>query len=160
MFMSFVLVRLNRFFSNHFRSWRRTIPNTNQGCFRYRLAVLFFYHKSSVAICPHSRSWGNKVKRMLCYHLIMTTYSLFTAAPSPSILGSLSKDVFEQRTSTGSEAYLSICLDTNKFVFSLIKMIFSRVWTKPLPNDAKSPLPVDSVAYSLLFEGSGRLYTG
>ena len=103
-FMSLVLVRLNRFFSNHFRSWRRTIPNTNQGCFRFWLAVLFFYHKTSVAICPHSRSWGNKVKRMLCYHLIMTTYSLCTAAPSPSILGSLSKDVFERRTSTGNEA--------------------------------------------------------
>ena len=98
---------------------------------------------------------------MLCYHLIMTTYSLCTAAPSPSILGSLSKDVFEHRTSTGRGAfYLSICLDANKFVFSLIKMIYSRVSTKPLPNDAKRPLPVDSVAYSLLFEGSGRLYTG
>ena len=63
-------------------------------------------------------------------------------------LGSLSKDVFEQRTSTGSEAFsLFICFDTNKFVllsfFSLIKTIYPRVSTKPLPNDAKSPLPVD-----------------
>ena len=63
-------------------------------------------------------------------------------------LGSLSKDVFEQCTSTGSEAIsLFICLDANKFVllsfFSLIKTIYPRVSTKPLPNDAKSPLPVD-----------------
>ena len=40
-----------------------------------------------------------------------------------------------------------VCLDTNKFVlltfFSLIKMIYPRLLTKPLPNDAKSPLPVD-----------------
>ena len=63
-------------------------------------------------------------------------------------LGSLSKDVFEPRTSTGSEAFsLFIYLGANKFVllsfFSLIKTIYQRVSTKPLPNDAKSPLPVD-----------------
>ena len=63
-------------------------------------------------------------------------------------MGSLSKDVFERRTSTGSEAFsLFICLGANKFVllsvFSLIKTIYQRVSTKPLPNDAKSPLPVD-----------------
>ena len=51
-------------------------------------------------------------------------------------------------TSTGSEAFsLFICLDANKFVllsfFSLIKTIYPRVSTKPLPSDAKSPLPVD-----------------
>ena len=56
--------------------------------------------------------------------------------------------MFERRTSTGSEAFsLFICLDANKFVllsvFSLIKTINPRVSTKPLPNDAKSPLPVD-----------------
>ena len=63
-------------------------------------------------------------------------------------LGSLSKDVFEGRTSTGSEPFsLFICLDANKFVllsfFSLIKRIYPRVSNKPLPNDAKGPLPVD-----------------
>ena len=63
-------------------------------------------------------------------------------------LGTLSKDVFERRTSTGSEALsLFICLDANKLVllsfFSLLKTIYPRVSTKPLPNDAKSPLPVD-----------------
>ena len=65
-----------------------------------------------------------------------------------SLLGSLSKDVFERRTSTGSEAFsLFICLDANKFVllsfFSLLKTIYPRVSTKTLPNDTKSPLPVD-----------------
>ena len=64
------------------------------------------------------------------------------------VLGSLSKDVFERRTSTGSEAFfLFICLDANKFVlltfFSLTKTSYPRVSTKPLPNDAKSPYPVD-----------------
>ena len=64
------------------------------------------------------------------------------------LLGSLSNSVFERRTSTGSEAFsLLICRDDKKFVllsfFSLIKTIYSRVSTKPLPNDAKSPLSVD-----------------
>ena len=30
-----------------------------------------------------------------------------------------------------------------KVPFSVIKTIYPRVWTKPLPNDAKSPLPVN-----------------
>ena len=65
-----------------------------------------------------------------------------------SILESLSKDVFERRTSTGSEVFsLTICLDAKKFVlisfFSLIRTIYLRVSTKPPPNDAKRPLPVD-----------------
>ena len=56
--------------------------------------------------------------------------------------------IFERRTSTGSGAFsFFISLDANKFVlqnfFSLIKTVYSRVSTKPLPNDAKSPLPVD-----------------
>ena len=64
------------------------------------------------------------------------------------LIGNLSKDVFERRTSTGSEAFsLLICLDANKFVllsfFSLIKTIYQRVSTEPLPNDAKSSLPVE-----------------
>ena len=67
---------------------------------------------------------------------------------SVEVLGNLSKDVFERRTSTGSEVFsLLICLDANKFVLlsfsSLIKTIYPRFSTEPLPNDAKSPLPVD-----------------
>ena len=72
----------------------------------------------------------------------------FTCVNEIEAIGTLSKDVFEQRTSTGSEAFsLFICVDAHKFVllsfFSLIKTIYLRVSTKPLPNDAKSPLPVD-----------------
>ena len=53
-----------------------------------------------------------------------------------------------RRTSTGSEAFfLFICLEDIKFslltFFSLLKTIYPRVLTKPLPNDAKRPLPVD-----------------
>ena len=64
------------------------------------------------------------------------------------LLGNLSKDVFERRTSTGSEVFsLTICLDAKKLVlisfFSLIRAIYLRVSTKPPPNDAKRPLPVD-----------------
>ena len=71
-------------------------------------------------------------------------------------IGTLSKDVFEQRTSTGSEALsLFICLDANKLVllsfFSLLKTIYPRVSSKPLPNDAKSPLPVDVRRSKTLF---------
>ena len=63
-------------------------------------------------------------------------------------IGTLSKDVFERRTSTGSEAFsLFICLDADKLVllsfFSLLKTIYPRVSTKPLLNDAKSSHPVD-----------------
>ena len=64
------------------------------------------------------------------------------------LIGSLSKDVFEGRTSTRSEPFsLFICLDANKFVllsfFSLMRRIYPRVSNKPLPNNAKGPLPVD-----------------
>ena len=70
------------------------------------------------------------------------------AAVAQETLGNLSKDVFERRTSTGSEAFsLFICLDAIKVslstFFSLLKTIYPRVLTKPLPSDAKSPLPVD-----------------
>ena len=66
----------------------------------------------------------------------------------PVIIESLSKDIFERRTSTGSEVFsLTICLDAKKFIlisfFSLIRTIYPRVSTKPPPSDAKRPLPVD-----------------
>ena len=75
-----------------------------------------------------------------------------TEATTPNFLGptieSLSKDVFERHTSTGSEVFsLTICLEAKKFIlisfFSLIRTIYPRVSTKTPPNDAKSPLPVD-----------------
>ena len=72
------------------------------------------------------------------------------------ILGNLSKDVFERRTLTRSEALpLFICLDSNKFVmlssFSLINAVYPRVSTKPLTNDAKCLLPVDVRRSKILF---------
>ena len=68
--------------------------------------------------------------------------------PKMQRLESLSKDVFERRTSTGSEVFsLTICLDAKNLVlisfFSLIRKIYLKVSTKPPPNDAKRPLPVD-----------------
>ena len=88
----------------------------------------------------------------MCHGWLFHFVSLFVSLPtytSPKpTLGNLSKDVFERRTSTGSEAFfLFICLDAIKFslltFFSLLKTIYPRVLTKPLPSDAKSSLPVD-----------------
>ena len=80
-------------------------------------------------------------------YLLLTQGALLGSFIS-DLLGTLSKDVFEPRTSTGSEAFsLFICLDANKLVllsfFSLLKTIYPRVSTKSFPSDAKSPLPVD-----------------
>ena len=80
--------------------------------------------------------------------MMMMRTTTTTTTTMMMIIGSLSKDVFEGRTSTGSEPFsLFICLDANKFVllsfFSLIKRIYPRVSNKPLLNDAKGPLPVD-----------------
>ena len=63
--------------------------------------------------------------------------------PSPQTLCSLSKDVFEQRTSTGSKAFsLLICLDGyNKFVLlnfsTLIETLCPKIWAQPLPMNGK-----------------------
>ena len=67
------------------------------------------------------------------------------------LLGSLSNDVFERRTSTGSEPFsLFICLDANKLVllsfFSLLKTIYLRVSTKPFPVMQKVHFRLTSVA--------------
>ena len=78
------------------------------------------------------------------------TYGFFEVlvAVAVAVVVNLSKDVFKRRTSTGSEVFsLTICLDAKKLVlisfFSLIRTIYLRVSTKPPPNDAKRPLPVD-----------------
>ena len=56
---------------------------------------------------------------------------------------SLSKDVFERRTSIGSEDFsLFICLDANKFVL-LSFFCLPESFNQSLPRDAKSPLPVE-----------------
>ena len=89
----------------------------------------------------HERNF--RLKHYDCFN--RTTFS---DVPLLLKLGSLSEDVFEPCTSTGSEAFsLFICLEADKFAllssFSLIKRIYPRFWTKPLPNDAKISLPVD-----------------
>ena len=86
---------------------------------------------------------GNHLKKICIF--VATSAGLGSCQMA---IGTLSKDDFERRTSTGSEAFsLFICLDANKLVllsfFSLLKTNYPRVSTKPLPNDAKSPLPVD-----------------
>ena len=63
------------------------------------------------------------------------------------ITGSLSSEVFERRTSTGSEPfYLLICLDATKFVllvvFTLIETFCPKICSKSRLKSAKSPLPV------------------
>ena len=85
---------------------------------------------------------------MISFMLINKLIECISISSGDHLLGSLSKDVFERRMSTGSEAFsLFICLDANKLVLlsfvSLLKTIYPRVLTKPLPNDAKSPLQVD-----------------
>ena len=73
----------------------------------------------------------------------------FSNSTNQAFNRSLSKDVFWATHVNRKWGLLPIyiCLDSNKFVllsfFSLIKRIYPRVWTKPLPSDAKSPLPVD-----------------
>ena len=91
---------------------------------------------------------GTRSGAKMLINMQILPFDKHAQACRPSPLGTLSKDVFERRTSTGSEAFsLFICLDANKLVllsfFSLLKTIYPRVSTKPLPNDAKSPLPVD-----------------
>ena len=63
-------------------------------------------------------------------------------------LGSLSSNVFERRTSTGSEVFsLLTCLDDIKFVFlsffTVIEAIWLKIWAKPPSKNEKRPLPVD-----------------
>ena len=61
--------------------------------------------------------------------------STFTLRVTLHTLGRLGKDVFDRRTSTGSEAFsLIICLDANKFVlasvFILVEKILPKLWAK------------------------------
>ena len=58
-----------------------------------------------------------------------------------------SKGDFERRKSTGSKVFFIVkCLDVTKLVllsaFNLLETISPKIWTKPLPKNEKSPLPV------------------
>ena len=64
------------------------------------------------------------------------------------LIGSLSSDDFERRTSTGSEVFsLLTCLDDIKFVFlsffTVIEAIWLKICAKPPSKNEKRPLPVD-----------------
>ena len=68
--------------------------------------------------------------------------------PLVATLGSLSSNVFERRTSTGSEVFsLLTCLDDIKFVFlsffTVIEAIWLKICAKPPSKNEKRPLPVD-----------------
>ena len=75
--------------------------------------------------------------------LLLLWSSLFLATPSPQTLWSLSKDIYEQGMSSGSEAiFLLICLNAyNKFVllniFTLVETICPKMWAQPLPMNGK-----------------------
>ena len=63
------------------------------------------------------------------------------------VLGSLSKRVFETRTSTGSEPFsLLTCLHSTTFIllsiFSPLEMISIKIWETALSWDLKRSLPV------------------
>ena len=71
--------------------------------------------------------------------------------PAPfviAIVGSLSKGVFDGRTSTGSEVvFILKHLYAPKFVFlsvlTIIETSCPKRWAKPLSKNEKRPLPVD-----------------
>ena len=72
----------------------------------------------------------------------------FTDVNKIETIGSLSSDVFERRTSTGSEPFpLSISLDATIFVLPsvliLIETICPKICLKSRLKSAKRPLPVD-----------------
>ena len=110
-----------------------------------RLLLIFTRFREDIPYKRDNKFIKNTLKLSSMSHKMP---NLHIFPPRNITLGNLSKDVFERRTSTGSEAFfLFIRLDAIKFslltFFSLLKTIYLRVLTKPLPNDAKSPLPVD-----------------
>ena len=75
--------------------------------------------------------------------------------PDPS-LGSLSKGVFERRTSTGSVVFFILkYIDATKFVFRslclIIETICPQIWPKIPRKNEKSPLPVKPASLKSVF---------
>ena len=84
---------------------------------------------------------------ILAFGIVACTLS---AAPNVNFrkIGSLSSDVLERRTSTGSEVFsLLTCLDDIKFVFLSFFTVIEAIWLKicaKLPSkNEKRPLPVN-----------------
>ena len=87
-------------------------------------------------------SWGHP------FGLLAVRWLDIGQASSRSI-GSLSSDVFDCLTSTGSEPFsLLVCLNATKFVllsvFTILETIWPKVCSKSRLKSAKSPLLVDA----------------
>ena len=99
----------------------------------------------SPGLCIHDRRSRGFLKPLLsCAGLLPWRWSRWRVPP----IGSLSSDVFERRTSTGSEVFsLLTCLDDIKFVFlsffTVIEAIWLKICAKPPSKFEKRPLPVD-----------------
>ena len=135
--------RVSRFFfrvSIFYRvGWGRTARKFRKGC-----TVL----RGNRETTEKYEYWSTVTRIVVYVATFKNTYALFLWL-TPPWFGMKDDQDQEIRTSTGSNAFsLFICLDSNKFellsFFSLMNTIYQRVWTKPLTNDTKSPLPVDT----------------
>ena len=111
-----------------------------------------YKQRIDIPIFTQSRNFKCKILRdfYFCFQYMHNVYtrSRFTKGLS---LGNLSKDVFERRTSSGSEAFSPyIGLDADKFVllsfFSLTKTIYPRAQPNHCPMMEKVHFRLTSVA--------------
>ena len=90
---------------------------------------------------------ANKFVLLSFFSLIKTIYPRVSTKPLPVDVRRSNTFLSDACQPEVRPFLFFICLDANKFVllsfFSLIKTIYQRVWTKPLPSDSKSPLSVD-----------------
>ena len=112
----------------------------------FRLQLIFFSEEPFYGNYSTLNSHTNTV----IFHAFAYKVYLHRYWPRERInsIREFSKDVYEQCTSTGNEAFsLLICLDAFKFVllssFTLIETICPKMWAKPLLKNGKRPLPVD-----------------
>ena len=96
---------------------------------------------------PKGETRGLRVVWSPPFHLVGIGGSIRSTGFQP-VLGSLSSNVFERRTSTGSEPFpLLISLDATIFVLPsvliLIETICPKICSKSRLKSAKRPLPVD-----------------
>ena len=89
------------------------------------------------------------INKVSSYHIFFISefqLSQITISVLHVSIGSLSSDVIERRTATGSERF-SLFICPTKFVLpsvvTLIKTICCGIFSKSQPKSLKSPLPVD-----------------
>ena len=92
------------------------------------------------------RPW--KVYSVLFFSSAVLFLRLDMLGKLKKIIGSLTSDVFERRTSAGSEVFsLLTCLDDIKFIFlsffTVIEAIWLKICAKPPSKNEERPLPVD-----------------